>query len=154
LGFEINEVGDIVSPTLAKEDVKYLHLSLLFVWVYYVVYQLVRQALSAGLSVSEVALERVVAATQTQYHHPQCPVPRTAQGARGRAAERDDQTHRAGLAYVAFNCAARPELHLIHDPARLDWVPVTAVANYQVDAAAISKAETLRLQKNVRDSQI
>ncbi|MBN1922767.1 MAG: DUF3883 domain-containing protein, partial [Anaerolineae bacterium] len=45
--------------------------------------------------------------------------------------------------YVVFNCATTPELHVVHDPARLDWEPVTAVAHYQVDAATIMEAREI-----------
>jgi len=44
--------------------------------------------------------------------------------------------------YVAFQCAAKPELHLVQDPARLGWQPVVQVAHYHVGPEAILKAET------------
>ena len=34
--------------------------------------------------------------------------------------------------YVVFNCGTKPELHLIHDPARLGWQPVVQVAHYHL----------------------
>jgi len=44
--------------------------------------------------------------------------------------------------YVAFNCGTTPELHLIHDPARLGWQPVVQVAHYHLGSDAILNAET------------
>lgn len=44
--------------------------------------------------------------------------------------------------YVAYNCASTPDLHLIHDPARLGWRPVVQVAHYHLGADAILNAET------------
>jgi superfamily II DNA or RNA helicase len=43
--------------------------------------------------------------------------------------------------YVAFNCGTTPELHLIHDPARLGWQPVVQVAHYHLGSDAILNAE-------------
>jgi superfamily II DNA or RNA helicase len=34
--------------------------------------------------------------------------------------------------YVVYNCAETPELHLIHDPARLGWKPVVHVEHYHL----------------------
>jgi len=39
--------------------------------------------------------------------------------------------------YVAYDCAKVPALHLVRDPARLEWAPVVRVAHYQVGADAI-----------------
>lgn len=36
--------------------------------------------------------------------------------------------------YTVFNCAASPELHVIQDPARLDWKPVMTVEHYSLDS--------------------
>jgi superfamily II DNA or RNA helicase len=44
--------------------------------------------------------------------------------------------------YVAYNCGTTPELHLIHDPARLGWQPVVQVAHYHLGSDAILNAET------------
>jgi superfamily II DNA or RNA helicase len=44
--------------------------------------------------------------------------------------------------YVAYNCGTKPELHFIHDPARLGWQPVVQVAHYHLGSDAILKAET------------
>lgn len=41
--------------------------------------------------------------------------------------------------YVVYNCAENPELHVIHDPARLGWKPVVRVEHYHLGAT-----ETLR----------
>jgi uncharacterized protein DUF3883 len=43
--------------------------------------------------------------------------------------------------YVAYNCGTQPELHLIHDPARLGWQPVVQVAHYHLGSDAILNAE-------------
>jgi superfamily II DNA or RNA helicase len=43
--------------------------------------------------------------------------------------------------YVAYNCGTKPELHLIHDPARLGWQPVVQVAHYHLGSDAILDAE-------------
>lgn len=34
--------------------------------------------------------------------------------------------------YTVFNCAVKPELHVIQDPASLDWKPVMTVEHYQI----------------------
>lgn len=39
--------------------------------------------------------------------------------------------------YAVFNCAARPQLHSIQDPARLGWQPVMAVEHYQIGPETI-----------------
>ena len=39
--------------------------------------------------------------------------------------------------YVVFNCGTKPELHLIHDPARLGWQPVVQVEHYHLGSDAI-----------------
>jgi hypothetical protein len=44
--------------------------------------------------------------------------------------------------YVVFNCASKPDLHLVHDPARLGWKPVVMVEHYHVGANEILAAET------------
>jgi hypothetical protein len=44
--------------------------------------------------------------------------------------------------YVVFNCGTKPELHFIHDPARLGWQPVVQVAHYHLGSDAILKGET------------
>jgi hypothetical protein len=43
--------------------------------------------------------------------------------------------------YVVFNCGTKPELHLIHDPARLGWQPVVQVAHYHLGSDAILNGE-------------
>ncbi len=44
--------------------------------------------------------------------------------------------------YVVFNCATKPEIHVIQDPARMGWKPVVSVAHYHVGATEILKSET------------
>jgi len=39
--------------------------------------------------------------------------------------------------YAVFNCAGKPELHVIQDPAQLGWKPVMTVEHYQVSASQI-----------------
>jgi hypothetical protein len=39
--------------------------------------------------------------------------------------------------YVVFDCAKKPTLHVVQDPARLAWEAVVQVAHYQVAAAKI-----------------
>ena len=39
--------------------------------------------------------------------------------------------------YTVFNCSSTPELHVIRNPARLDWQPVTKVEQYMVKPAAV-----------------
>jgi hypothetical protein len=41
--------------------------------------------------------------------------------------------------YVAFNCAATPQLHTIQNPAQLGWQPVTTVEHYKIDAASVER---------------
>src|SRR5207253_1197865 len=43
--------------------------------------------------------------------------------------------------YVAFNCGSTPQLHTVHNPARLGWQPVMAVEHYQVSASAVLAGE-------------
>jgi hypothetical protein len=42
--------------------------------------------------------------------------------------------------YAVFNCAGKPELHAIPDPARLGWKPVMTVEHYQLDPKTITNA--------------
>jgi hypothetical protein len=44
--------------------------------------------------------------------------------------------------YAVFNCATKPELHTINDPARLDWKPVMAVEHYQLTPSIIKSEAT------------
>ena len=41
--------------------------------------------------------------------------------------------------YVVYNCAETPELHVIHDPARLGWKPVVRVEHYHLGAKEVLK---------------
>ena len=41
--------------------------------------------------------------------------------------------------YVVYNCAEAPELHVIHDPARLGWKPVVPIEHYHLGANDILK---------------
>ena len=43
--------------------------------------------------------------------------------------------------YVVYNCAETPELHVIHDPARLGWKPVVRVEHYHLGAKEILSAD-------------
>ncbi|NQT80773.1 MAG: DUF3883 domain-containing protein [Candidatus Aminicenantes bacterium] len=45
--------------------------------------------------------------------------------------------------YVVFNCASKPEVHLIQDPSRLGWKPVVRIEHYHVGANEILKSEFL-----------
>lgn len=42
--------------------------------------------------------------------------------------------------YVVYNCARQPEVHLIQNPAQLDWQPVVQVQHYKVSAGEILKS--------------
>lgn len=44
--------------------------------------------------------------------------------------------------YVVFNCATEPEVHVIQDPARMAWKPVTRVEHYHVGANEVLRSET------------
>jgi hypothetical protein len=44
--------------------------------------------------------------------------------------------------YVVFQCASKPELHLVQNPARIGWQPVVQVAHYHVGPEAIFQSET------------
>lgn len=39
--------------------------------------------------------------------------------------------------YVVFRCAETPEIHILHDPARLEWEPVIRVEHYHLGAQEI-----------------
>jgi hypothetical protein len=39
--------------------------------------------------------------------------------------------------YVVYGCAGAPHVHLVQDPARLDWEPVVQVEHYHLSAHAI-----------------
>jgi len=43
--------------------------------------------------------------------------------------------------YVVFNCATNPELHIIHNPARLGWKPIVKIEHYHVGPQDILRAE-------------
>ncbi len=36
--------------------------------------------------------------------------------------------------YVVFNCASKPDIHVVQDPARLGWEPIVKIEHYHVDA--------------------
>jgi superfamily II DNA or RNA helicase len=42
--------------------------------------------------------------------------------------------------YAVFNCSAEPELHTVHNPARLGWQPIVKVEHYSVAANQIMEA--------------
>ena len=44
--------------------------------------------------------------------------------------------------YVVFNCKTTPELHIVQDPARLGWKPVSRVEHYHAASATILGAVT------------
>ena len=46
--------------------------------------------------------------------------------------------------YTVFNCGSQPELHLVHDPARLGWEVVVQVEHYQIGANVIRKERGLQ----------
>lgn len=54
-----------------------------------------------------------------------------------------DTAHRLGRdywLYVVYNCATDPELHLVHNPAELGWVPIRVIEHYRVSADEILNA--------------
>jgi hypothetical protein len=42
--------------------------------------------------------------------------------------------------YTAFNCAGKPELHTIQNPAQLNWQPVTKVEQYKISPQTVKQA--------------
>jgi len=42
--------------------------------------------------------------------------------------------------YVVYNCATKPEVHVIQDPIRVGWEPILKVAHYHANAARILAA--------------
>lgn len=43
--------------------------------------------------------------------------------------------------YVVFNCATKPEIHIIRDPARLNWKPVVVVEHYALSAGKLLESK-------------
>ena len=43
--------------------------------------------------------------------------------------------------YAVFNCASKPELHAVQDPARLGWEPLVKVEHYTCSSSALLDAE-------------
>ena len=44
--------------------------------------------------------------------------------------------------YVVFNCSSDPEIHIIQDPAKMDWEPIITIEHYHVGAEnIISKSQ-------------
>jgi hypothetical protein len=43
--------------------------------------------------------------------------------------------------YAVYNCASKAEVHLIQDPARLDWKPLVKIEHYRVGASEILGAQ-------------
>ncbi|MBP6738382.1 MAG: DUF3883 domain-containing protein [Leptospiraceae bacterium] len=41
--------------------------------------------------------------------------------------------------YVVYNCATKPEIHIIQNPAKMGWQPVTIIEHYHVKAEEILK---------------
>ncbi|RMD59584.1 DUF3883 domain-containing protein, partial [Candidatus Parcubacteria bacterium] len=46
--------------------------------------------------------------------------------------------------YVVFNCASKPEVHCVQNPARLGWKPIVKVEHYHVGADQIISSEEHR----------
>ena len=46
--------------------------------------------------------------------------------------------------YVVFNCASKPEAHVVQDHARLGWEPLVKIEHYSVPAEAILQGEDRR----------
>ena len=44
--------------------------------------------------------------------------------------------------YVVYNCATKPEIHIVQDPVRLGWKAIMAVEHYRVGAKQILAGET------------
>jgi hypothetical protein len=44
--------------------------------------------------------------------------------------------------YAVFNCADKPEVHVVRNPARLGWKPVRIIEHFHVGANEILKLET------------
>jgi HAMP domain-containing protein len=44
--------------------------------------------------------------------------------------------------YVVFNCASKPEVNLVQDPAQLDWKPIVKIEHYLVRSQAILEVAT------------
>jgi len=44
--------------------------------------------------------------------------------------------------YVVFNCGAKPEVHIVQDPARLGWEPLVKIEHYHTSPEVIFKGET------------
>ena len=44
--------------------------------------------------------------------------------------------------YAVFNCATKPEIHVIQDPSHLGWKPIVKIEHYHVGANEIIAAET------------
>jgi superfamily II DNA or RNA helicase len=42
--------------------------------------------------------------------------------------------------YVVFNCASKPQIRIVQDPARLGWEPLVIIEHYHVNAKAILEA--------------
>jgi Domain of unknown function (DUF3883) len=42
--------------------------------------------------------------------------------------------------YVVYNCATKPEVHIVRNTAQLEWAEVMQVAHYRVGAGSIMKA--------------
>jgi hypothetical protein len=39
--------------------------------------------------------------------------------------------------YVVFNCATKPEIKIVRNPAQMDWQPIVKIEHYQVKPQAI-----------------
>ena len=44
--------------------------------------------------------------------------------------------------YVVFDCASKPEVNLVQDPAQLDWKPIVKIEHYHVRHQAILEVAT------------
>ena len=42
--------------------------------------------------------------------------------------------------YVVFNCASKPDVRVIQDPARLNWEPLVKIEHYHVGPQTILEA--------------
>ena len=54
-----------------------------------------------------------------------------------------DRLKRDYWLYVVFNCGDHPSIHVVQDPAQLDWEPLVRVEHYQVTATTILEASSI-----------
>jgi len=49
--------------------------------------------------------------------------------------------------YIVYNCAGKPELKIIQDPARLGWNPIVKIEHYYINSEKILRSQNSEVRR-------